>query len=39
MEQAAKLRDEHASMLTPAGISREQERARKRFEAHQSKPQ
>jgi hypothetical protein len=35
----AKLRDEVASHLTPADLSREQERARKWFEAHQAKPQ
>ena len=39
MEQAAKLRDEHGSMLTPAVISREQERARKWLENHPAKPQ
>jgi hypothetical protein len=39
MEFAAKHRDEHASHLTPADLSREQERARKWFEAHQAKPQ
>ena len=38
-EQAAKLRDEMASHLTPADLSREQERARKWFEEHQEKPQ
>ena len=38
-EQAAKHRDEAASHLTPADLSREQERARKWFEAHQAKPQ
>ena len=37
-EQAAKFRDESASHLTPADLSREQERARKWFEAHQAKP-
>ena len=35
----AKDRDEAASHLTPADLSREQERARKWFEAHQAKPQ
>jgi hypothetical protein len=35
----AVLRDEAASHLTPADLSREQERARKWFEAHQAKPQ
>ena len=38
-EQVAKDRDEAASHLTPADLSREQERARKWFEAHQAKPQ
>jgi hypothetical protein len=38
-EQAAKSRDEILSYLTPADLSREQERARKWFEAHQAKPQ
>jgi TPR repeat protein len=38
MELAAKVRDANASMLTPADLSREQERARKWFEAHQAKP-
>lgn len=38
-ELAAKSRDEAASHLTPADLSREQERARKWFEAHQAKPQ
>jgi hypothetical protein len=38
-EWAAKDRDEAASHLTPADLSREQERARKWFEAHQTKPQ
>jgi TPR repeat protein len=36
---AAKDRDEAASHLTPADLSREQERARKWFEAHPAKPQ
>jgi hypothetical protein len=36
---AAKSRDDTASLLTPADLSREQERARKWFEAHQEKPQ
>ena len=38
-EQVAKFRDEAASHLTPADLSREQERARKWFEAHHAKPQ
>jgi hypothetical protein len=38
-EQAAKSRDDILSHLTPADLSREQERARKWFEAHQAKPQ
>jgi hypothetical protein len=38
-EQVAKFRDEAASHLTPADLSREQERARKWIEAHQAKPQ
>jgi TPR repeat protein len=38
-EQVAKFRDEAASHLTPADLSREQERARKWFVAHQAKPQ
>lgn len=38
-EQIAKDRDEAASHLTPADLSREQERARKWFETHQAKPQ
>jgi TPR repeat protein len=37
--QAAKIRDEIESHLTPADLSREQERARQWFEAHQAKPQ
>ena len=37
--QVAKYRDEAASHLTPADLSRVQERARKWFEAHQAKPQ
>ena len=37
-EQTAKYRDEAASHLTPADLSRVQERARKWFEAHQPKP-
>ncbi len=41
-EQVAHLRDEAATHLAPADLSREQERARKwfdtRFEAHQAKP-
>src|ERR1019366_6034446 len=37
--QAAKIRDEMASHLTPADLSRAQERARKWFEEHQEKPQ
>jgi hypothetical protein len=39
MERVAKLRDDSASILTPAELSREQERLRKWFEAHQAKPQ
>lgn len=38
-EQMAKYRDEAASLLTPADLSREQERARKWFDEHQTKPQ
>ena len=38
-KQVAKYRDEAASHLTPAELSRVQERARKWFEAHQAKPQ
>jgi TPR repeat protein len=38
-EAAAKIRDGAASHLIPADLSREQERARKWFEAHQAKPQ
>src|ERR1019366_7896130 len=38
-ELVAKHRDGAASHLTPADLSREQERARKWFEAHQAKPQ
>jgi hypothetical protein len=38
-ERFAKDRDEAASHLTPADLSREQERARNWFEAHQAKPQ
>lgn len=38
-ELAAKHRDEAASHLTPADLSRQQERARKWFEEHQAKPQ
>jgi len=37
--QVAKYRDEAASHLTPADLSREQERARKWFEEHSAKPQ
>jgi len=37
-KDASKYRDEAASHLTPADLSREQERARKWFEAHQAKP-
>jgi TPR repeat protein len=37
-KQIAKNRDEAASHLTPPDLSREQERARKWFEAHQEKP-
>jgi hypothetical protein len=36
---AAEQRDEAASHLTPADLSREQERARKWFEEHKAKPQ
>jgi hypothetical protein len=36
---AAKYRDKAASHLTPADLSREQERAREWLEAHQAKPQ
>ncbi|HEY5330085.1 MAG TPA: SEL1-like repeat protein [Acidobacteriaceae bacterium] len=38
-KDAAKQRDKASSHLTPADLSREQERARKWFEAHQAKPQ
>ena len=38
-KQVAKYRDEAASHLTPVDLAREQERARKWFEAHQAKPQ
>jgi hypothetical protein len=38
-EQAAKLRDEAASHLTPADLSREQQRARKLFEDPPAKMQ
>jgi len=38
-KQVAKYRDEAASHLTPADLSREKERARKWFEAHPAKPQ
>jgi hypothetical protein len=38
-EKAADLRDKAASHLTPADLSREQERARKWFEAHRAKSQ
>ena len=38
-KQVAKDRDEAASHLTPADLSREQERVRKWFEAHPVKPQ
>jgi hypothetical protein len=37
-EWVAKFRDEAASLLTPADLFREQERARKWLEAHQAKP-
>jgi len=37
--EAAQLRDDAVSRLTPADLSREQERARRWFEAHQAKPQ
>jgi hypothetical protein len=43
MEQVAHLRDEAATHLAPADLSREQERARTwfeaHFEAHPAKPQ
>jgi hypothetical protein len=38
-KQVAQYRDDAASHLTPADLSREQERARKWFEAHPAKPQ
>jgi hypothetical protein len=38
-EQTAKYRDEAASHLAPTVLAREQERARKWFEAHRAKPQ
>jgi TPR repeat protein len=38
-EAVTTIRDEAASHLTPADLSRVQERARKWFEAHQAKPQ
>jgi len=38
-EFAAEQRDEAASHLIPADLSREQERARKWFEDHRAKPQ
>ena len=38
MGQAAKIRDEIASHLTPADLARAQQRARKWFEAHRAKP-
>jgi hypothetical protein len=38
-EATAEYRDAIASHLTPADLSREQERARQWFEAHQAKPQ
>ena len=38
-EEAGKTRDLVASLLTPADLSREQERARKWFEDHPAKPQ
>jgi TPR repeat protein len=38
-QRAAKYRGEAASHLTPADLSRAQERVRKWFEAHQAKPQ
>jgi len=38
-QKAAKYRDQVASHLAPADLSREQERARKWFEEHQEKPQ
>jgi TPR repeat protein len=39
MERAVRLRDDDAVILTPAELSREQERVRKWLEAHQAKPQ
>jgi TPR repeat protein len=38
-KDTAKTRDDAASHLTPADLSREQERARKWFEDHPAKPQ
>jgi TPR repeat protein len=38
-KRVAKIRDAIASHLTPADLSREQERARKWFQEHQVKPQ
>jgi hypothetical protein len=37
-ERTRKIRDEAAFHLTPANLSREQERVRKWFEAHHAKP-
>jgi len=39
MEQAVRLRDDDASILTPSQLSRERERARMWLESHQAKPQ
>jgi hypothetical protein len=39
VKRIAKFRDETASHLTPADLSRAQERAWKWFEAHQAKPE
>ena len=38
-EHTAKMRDEAAANLTPATLSRAQERARRWFEAHATTPQ
>jgi hypothetical protein len=38
-EATAKYRDKAASHLTPTDLAREQQRAQKWFEAHQTKPQ
>ena len=37
-EATTRIRDKVASFMAPADLSREQERARKWFEAHQAKP-